>query len=67
MRRLKREMAGLAVGAMVVVPAYREAEHPLGRPAPLVYRYARDYGYRLEVVGYAEEAGKPVAFLRRTA
>ena len=67
MRRLKRVMASLRVGTMVVVPAYKDAEHPGGHPAPLAYRYARDYGYTLEVVGYAEEAGKPVAFLRRTA
>jgi len=65
--RMKRAMSALAVGGIIMVPAYREEEHPAGRPAPLVYRYAKDYGYTLEVMGYAEDAGRPVCFLRRTA
>lgn len=65
--KMQRDMAGLPVGGVIVVPAYRDDKRPAGRPAPLVYRYARDYGYVLEVMGYAEHAGKPVAFIRRTA
>jgi len=65
--KMQKAMASLLVGGIIVVPAYREEEHPAGRPAPLVYRYARDYGYTMEVLGYAEAAGRPVAFLRRTA
>jgi hypothetical protein len=29
--------------------------------------YGRDFGYRLECLGYGTLADKPIAFLRRTA
>lgn len=62
---LKARIAAMDVGVILIVPAY---SHGHGwRPAPKAMAYGRDFGYRLECLGYAPLYGKPVAFLRRTA
>lgn len=65
--KAKAAIARLPVGGVLIARAYKDAEHPAGHPAPSVYKHAEAFGYMLEVMGYAEHAGKPVAFLRRTA
>lgn len=62
---LKARIAAMAVGVTLVVPAY---SHGHGRrPSPKAMAYGRDFGYRLECLGYGTLGDTPVAFLRRVA
>ena len=65
--KVKRAMASLPVGGVIAVRGYRDAKYPAGRPSSGVYRYARLYGYTMEVEGYAETDTGLLAYVRRVA